>query len=132
LSTEILQAALERLLAFDYTPPVPVLWPGLNQVPPQTGLWIEASLFPNEPQDDTWDATQCALDRGFFQLLVGYRPGAGEKPASELADALIAWFAKGTAFGDVRVLKRGTRGPSFVDDGNKLFIPVTLHYIGLS
>ena len=138
MSTEILTACLTRLQAFSYSPEVPVLYPGVNQEPPDTGPWIEASLFPNEPRDNSWDPSQCAEDRGFFQMLVGYRPGMvfaglyGEVAASEVADALVAWFPKAYELGGVRVMKRGTRGPSYVEDGNKLFIPLTIHYSGVN
>jgi len=130
MSTTILQACFEHLQTLAYSPAPAVLWPGLNQEPPDTDLWLEPGFFPNEPVDDTWPNDSCAEQRGFFQVLVGYRPGAGEIAPSELADAVVALFSKGTDLGGVVVRKQPTRGPSFVDEGDKLLIPVTVYYRG--
>jgi hypothetical protein len=130
MSTNILTACFERLQTLSYSPAPTVLWPGLNQTPPQDGPWLEAGYFPNEPLDRTWNADSCAEQRGFFQVLVGYRPGDGEIEPSELADAVVAHFPKALDLGGVVVTKQPTRGPSFVDEGDKLFIPVTISYRG--
>lgn len=130
MSTNILLSCFQQLETLDYSPAPEILWPGLNQTPPDSGLWLEASFFPNEPLDRTWQADSCAEQRGFFQVLVGYRPGDGEVAPSELADAVLSLFPKGTDLNGVVVIKQPTRGPSFVDDGNKLFIPVTVNYRG--
>lgn len=130
MSTSILEACLTRLEAFSYSPAPQILWPNIQSTPPANGLWIEPGYFPNEPRDDTWDSA-CAEDRGFFQMLVGYRKGTGEIAASELADDLVAWFPKNTELGGVRVRKRPTRGPAYTDE-DKAFIPITVYYIGLN
>lgn len=127
MSTNILEACHTRLKAFSYTPAPEILWPNIQETPPAEGLWIEAGYFPNEPADDTWD-DGCANDRGFFQMLVGYRKGTGEIAASELADALVAWFPKKTDLGGVMVRKKPTRGPAFTDE-DKVFIPITVFYL---
>lgn len=130
MSTSILTACFTRLQTLAYSPAPEILWPGLNQTPPDSGLWLEPGYFPNEPTDRTWQADSCAEQRGFFQVLVGYRPGSGEVAPSQLADAIVALFAKGTDLSGVVVTKQPTRGPSFVDEGDKLFIPVTVNYRG--
>lgn len=130
MSTSILTACFEHLQTLDYSPQPEILWPGLNKKPPQSDLWLEPGYFPNEPLDDTWENDSCAEQRGFFQVLVGYRPGTGEVAPSELADALVTLFAKGTDLAGVVIRKQPTRSPSFVDDGDKLFIPVTMSYRG--
>lgn len=127
MSTDNLEAFLTRLNAFSYSPAPQILWPNIQATPPATGLWIEAGYFPNEPIDNTW-GDDCANDRGFFQMLVGCRKGTGETTASDLADALVAWFPKGLEIGTVTVRKRPTRGPAFVDE-DKVFIPITVHYL---
>ena len=130
MSTNILRACFDLLDTLSYSPMPEILWPGKQQKPPEEGFWLEAGYFPNEPQDDTWGADSCAEDRGFFQVLVGYRKGAGEIAPSELADAVVALFPKATSLDGVQVRKRATRGPAFVDQGDKLFIPVTIYYRG--
>lgn len=131
MSTDILEACLERLEDFDYSPPPALLWPGKKMEPPEEGFWIEPRYFPGEPADETWDEG-CVVTTGFFYLLVGCDAGIGEDEASELADALVAWFPKGQELGPVRVLKRATRGGSYIDEGSRLYIPVTVRYQGLT
>ena len=131
MSTAIFEACLTRLRNFSYSPAPEILWPNKQEKPPQTGLWIEPGYFPNEPIDPGWENDSCVEERGFFQMLIGYRKNTGETAASELADALVAWFAKGTDLGGVVVKKRPTRGPAYVDE-DKVFIPITVHYLGIT
>lgn len=130
MATTILKGFFERLESFNYFPLPAIMWPGLNQAPPTSGLWIEPGYFPNEHQDDVWDDDTCVLFRGFAQALIGFRPNDGLVAPYELADALIAWFPKGQAIGPVRVRKRPWASPHFVGDGDKLFIPVTIRLTG--
>jgi len=122
---------MERLEAFDYSPAPSVLWPGKKLEPPAEGFWIEPRYFPGEPGDEAWDVG-CVLDAGFFYLMVGCSAGIGEEEPSELADALVDWFPKGLELGPVRVRKRATRGGSFIEDGSRLYIPITVRYQGLT
>jgi len=131
-TTEILEAALEKLNSFVYSPQPDILWPGIQDEPPQSGLWLQPSFFPNEPDDIAWDNDACVDTRGFLQILVYYRPGQGQLDPSALADALIAYFPKGSALGPVRIRKRPWQSPAVVDDADKLFIPVTVPYKGLT
>lgn len=132
MTTAILTAFLERLDSFVYSPQPPVLWPGINSTPPESGAWLEASLFPSRPENLSWGNDSADLLTGYGLVMVGYRPGAGEIVASELADAILDHFAKGTVLGPVRVLRRGTRSPASPDEGARLFIPVTIPYIGIT
>jgi len=131
-TTSIITAFFERLAAFDTSPEVPVMWPGVNHEPPSSGYWFEASAFPNEPTNLAWNDDGEIMARGFCQVLIGYRPGDGEIGASELADDLIAHFPKGLELGGVRVTKKPWRAPAVVEDGARLFIPVTIPYIGVT
>jgi len=108
----------------------PIAWPGVPKDPPDSGMWLEARLFPNEPTDPVWDSDGCINARGFFQVLVFDRPGKGVFDASELADLIIANFPKSTYIGPVRVLKKPWQSP-VVTDSDKFFIPVTISYSGL-
>lgn len=130
-TTAILEAFATRLDAFTYSPQPPIAWPGVKFKPPASGMWLEASLFPGDPESLAWENDSPNEVRGFCQILIGYRPGLGEVAASQLADALLAWFAKGTPLGPVRVSRTPTRAPSLPDEGNKIFIPVTIPYLAI-
>lgn len=128
-TTDILTAGIEHLQDLGLTHPV--AWPGITFTPPATGMWVEFSHFPNEGRDLVWDNDGCQQARGFFQAMVGYRPGLGNVQASELADLIIDHFVKGTVLGPVRVMKKPWQSPPIVE-GDKLYIPVTIRYSGLT
>lgn len=136
MSTAILTACLDRLLTLGLSPMPPIAWPGGSYNPPDQGMWLEVKLFPNEPVDPVWNSDGCYNAIGFFQVLVGFRPGAQAEAsgrlidASELADLVINHYSKGTFLGPVRVLKTPWQSPP-VTESDKLFIPVTIPYRGL-
>lgn len=134
-NTERLTAFLEHLELFDYPvpsgdPEVVILWPGIQEEPPEEGYWLEPKLFPGEPVDRSWDNNSCAHPRGFFQVKVYYRvrPDLGVIGPSMLADAIIAYFPKGTAIADVRIKKEPYQSSPVDEDASRSFIPVTIHY----
>ena len=132
-TTEIIECAFELLETFVYQPQPAILYPGVEPSdPPQTGMWLQPSVFPNEPEDMSWDNDACIDTRGFFQILVYFRPGQGVIAPSELADALINFFPKGSELGPVRIRKRPWQSPAVTEDASKLFIPVTVPYKGLT
>jgi len=131
-TTDITETAFQLLETFVYVPQPAILYPGVQNDPPQTGMWLLPSVFPNEPNDIAWDNDSCVDTRGFVQILVYFRPGQGVIEPSELADALIAFFPKGSQLGPVRVRKRPWQSPVVVEDSSKLFIPVTIPYKGLT
>ncbi len=131
-TTEITQAAFEKLKTFEYEPQPAILWPGKQETPPESGMWLQPSVFPNENGDIAWDNDSCVDTRGWVQVLVYFRPGQGIIEPSQLADALIAFFPKGMTLGVVRVRKRPWQAPYVKEDSSKLFIPVTIPYMGLT
>lgn len=131
-TTTIIEAAFQHLQSFVYSPQPEVIWPGLQSEPPEQGMWLQADMFPNEPTDMAWDNDACVDTRGFFQILVCFRPGRGLIEPSELADALVDHFPKGTALGPVRVRKRPWQAPVVIPDASTLYIPVTVAYSGLT
>jgi hypothetical protein len=131
-TTDILEAAFQKLETFVYSPSPEILWPGIQENPPESGMWLQPGFFPNEPEDLSWDNDACLDTRGFFQVLIYFRPGQGLLDPSELADALIAHFPKGLDLGPVRIRKRPWQSPAVIEDASKLFIPVTVPYKGLT
>lgn len=131
-STDILEASMQKLTLFSYSPQPEIMWPGKQQDPPEEGMWLEPGFFPNEPVDPVWDNNACVDTRGWFQIMVYFRPGQGQIEPSELADALIAFFPKGSDLGPVRVRKRPWQSPMVTEDPSKLYILVTVPYKGLT
>ena len=131
-ATDIRQAAFEKLETFVFDPQPEILWPGKSSNPPEAGMWLQPAVFPNEPNDIAWDNDACVDTRGWFQILVYFRPGQGVIVPSQLADALIAFFPKGSALDAVRVRKRPWQSPVITQDSSKLYIPVTVPYEGLT
>lgn len=129
--TQITRAAFEQLSIFVWNPQPEILWPGIETRPPDQGMWLEPDIFPNEIENVAWNNESCVEMRGFFQILVHYRPGHGQKEPTILADALIAHFPKGFALGPVRVIKRGWQAAQVVE-GDDLYIPITIPYQGLT
>ena len=129
-TTDILSACLARLALFVASPGYPVAWPGVHLDPPNTGYWLEPRFFPNEPTNYGWDDAACINAVGFFQVLVMYRPGGGQINASDIADDVIDYFAKGQVLGPVRVYKKPHQSPAVMLD-DKSYIPVTIQYRGL-
>jgi hypothetical protein len=131
-TTDIVEAAFQKLETFVCVPQPVIFYPGLESNPPQSGMWLEAKVFPNEPGNIAWDNDSCVDTRGFFQVLVYFRPGQGVLEPGRLADALIDFFPKGSDLGPVRVRKRPWQSPIVTEDSSKLFIPVTIPYMGLT
>ena len=131
-TTQILNAALERLEIFQHSPQPPIVWPGIQEEPPQEGMWLRPGFFPNDPVNIAWDEDSCVESRGFFQVLVYFRPGNGTVEPATLADNLIRFFPKGLQLGPVRIRKRAWQALAVTEDASKLFIPVTIPYLGLT
>jgi len=131
-TTAIIEAALQKMETFTHSPQPSILYPGIQSEPPESGMWLQPSVFPNEPGNIAWDNDSCVDTRGFFQILVYFRPGQGVIDPSELADALIAFFPKGSDLGPVRIRKRPWQSPAVTEDASKLFIQVTVPYKGLT
>lgn len=131
-TTDIREAAFEKLKTFSYSPQPEIMWPGIQEDPPEEGMWLQAIFSPNKPENIAWGNDSCVDTRGFFRVLVYYRPGQSEIDPSELADALIAFYPKGLDLGPVRVLQRPWQDSSVTQDASKLYIPVTIEYKGLT
>ena len=76
-TTDITEAVFAKLKTFAHDPLPAILWPGIQETPPETGMWLQPGHFPNEPHDIAWDNGACVDTRGFAQVLVYFRPGQG-------------------------------------------------------
>ena len=109
---------------------VPIAWPGVNFTPPDSGLWLQASHFPNESENIAWGNDSKNRVLGFCQVSAYTRPGSGIIALSGLAEDIIAHFPKGLELAGVRVRKRPHQSPPITED-SEIFIPVTIHYLGI-
>ena len=108
--------------------PEPIAWPGINFPPPATGAWLEVELFENDPQQPGLPNGASSLPRGFLQVTVCARPGAGFVPLDTIADAIIAGLPKGTSIdGVVRIVQTPYKLAS-LSQGDRLSVPVTVPY----
>ena len=98
-------------------------------MPPATGIWWEAMMFPNEPVNLTTD-NDTAEHLGFFQVMVCYRPGVGVLMPIMNAEAIITALGKGTELGPVKVRQKPWLGPTVADE-DYLFLPVTIPWRGI-
>lgn len=131
-TTDIMKAAFDKLVDFVYSPQPEIMWPGRQQDPPESGMWLQITPFPGKPINVAWGNDSCVDTRGFFRILVYFRPDQGLIAPSELADALIEFFPKGSDLGPVRVVERPGQDSMIVEDASKLYIPVTIPYLGLT
>lgn len=131
-ATDILRAALEEMETFVYSPMPEIMWPGIPGDPPATGLWLVFKYFPNDEKNIAWGDASCVESRGHFKILVYFRPGEGTVNPTDLADELIRHFQKGLQLGPVRVSKRAWQTLPVTEDSSKIFIPVTIPYLGLT
>ena len=131
-TSQILRAALDRLDTFVYSPQPDIIWPGIQDDPPETGIWLKPGFFPNDPENIAWDDDSCVDARGYFQILVYFRPGAGTLDPTRLADQLCMFFPKGLQLAGVRVRERASQFLPVTEDASKIFIKITIPYLGLT
>jgi len=129
IDTDILLSAVTRARTLANSPPIS--WPGVNFDPPNAGIWLEMTHFPNQSINLSWDSDSANEFFGFIQILVLDRPGKGIVNITAQAELIIDHFPKGLLMGGVRVQKRPYIAPA-VKDGNRLFIPITIPYRGIN
>lgn len=131
--TDILRALLERLNAYTTSLPVAYLgknWDGSAFEPPSSGMWLESSYFPNEPDDIMWAEPE-AMQMGFFQVSVCFRNDTFETLARAEAADVVAHFDKGRQLtGEIRINQRPYTSPRVTGDVMS-HIPITIPYRGM-
>lgn len=134
INSDIYSACVARLKTLGYSPMPPIAWSNRNFTPPtdRDAMWLRADFFPNEPGELGWGNYTPHEVRGFFQVRVYYRPNIGIFVPGELAEDIVAHFAKGTELGPVRVVKSPWWTTDIVEEeGAMSFIPVTIEYLGI-
>lgn len=120
-------AASVTAFAQNYTPELPVAYPGINFSPPDTGLWLELICFWNGSINYGLADDAPAVQQGYFRIIAWSRQGGGLMAAQELADDIEAAFPKGSEFDTARMYKMADKsGP--VEDDDRIGVPVSLYW----
>lgn len=129
--SQIYDAFCDLLTAFaaQFSPPLPVAFPGVGMAPPSEGTWLELVWLPNEPQNYAIEDDGPSLLQGLAQVNVCYRPQSGIVDGLALAGQVIAAFGKGTTFGGVRVYRKPWVA-SVIPQPNRIMHPITIPWRG--
>lgn len=128
LTTDIYNAIAPLVTAFAaaQSPALPVAYPGLPLDPtPDDGIWLDFRVFWNDGEELGWDDSGMTVERGFFRVIVCSQPGEGIVASQQIAELLVAEFAKGTEFSTARVDRSPTIGGPIVES-DRVMIPVTV------
>ncbi|WP_448043812.1 phage tail terminator-like protein [Bradyrhizobium liaoningense] len=90
----ISEALLTRLAALTFSPALQVAWPNKTFGPDKPDTYLQASLLRAETQGigiSAWNE-----HAGILQVDVLYKPADGEIKPLNIADAVAAWFGRGT------------------------------------
>lgn len=115
--------------AAQFSPPLPVAYPGVNFDPPSSGAWLEVQWFPNETQNYGTADNAPSLLQGFGQVSVCYRPGGGIVSGLALATLIIAAFGKGAVLQNVRVYRKPWVS-NVISDPERISHPITIPWRG--
>jgi hypothetical protein len=120
------------LFAAEYSPALPVSYPGVPFTPPAAGIWLELRWFPNASLTrGISDASPAVTLVGIGQVSVCDRPGAGLAGGLSTADAVVAWFAKGTTLGVARVEVQPWVS-AVLSEPDRTVYPVTVRWRGVN
>lgn len=117
--------------AFAAARSLPIAFPAVKFAAPEQGQWLEVSWVPGATRNYGLADTGPSLLQGLAQVSVCERPGDGIVGLTELADEVIAAFAKGTVFGPVRVYRKPYQSGSIIDPA-RVMVPVTIMWQGFS
>lgn len=104
---------------------------GIKISPPDEGLWLEAALIRNDPQQPFLAHDSTVFERGVYQVGVCDRKGFGEVPSSEVAEAVAAHFKAGTKLTQEGITVQINRRPTvqaMVPFETKIMTPVSIPF----
>lgn len=127
MNSDILQAFFSTLsgASLGYS----IAWPNLDFTPPDSGIWLEVSHFPNRGIDFSLAGTE-VIRQGLFQVSVMSRQNDGVFDLEQTASEVAAIFPKLTPLSTVRVSRMPYTSAAISLDGGKVELPLTVEYSG--
>lgn len=127
--TEAIRRALEtRLDAM--TPQLATAFENVSYTPVDGTPYQRANVLPATPDNSTKGAGM-RTERGVFQVTLFYPEGVGSADAQARADAIVAWFKRGTSMTNGGVTTIVTHTPAKAGGFNKdgrYVVPVSIRY----
>lgn len=134
----IQSALLNRLGAMVLTPAVPVALPNVPFTPPvpgQNAAWLRGTILPADSIALSVDYGSENQHFGIFQVDIFYGIGSGALAPGRIADAVLAWFRRGTRLTKDGFTVEVTRVPwvgQLIDDDPWVMIPVSVPYLAFA
>jgi hypothetical protein len=127
--SESIRRALETHLNA-MTPAVATAWEGVSFTPATGVPYQRAHMLPATP-DNRQMGSSMRIERGVFQVMLCYPSGVGSATAQARADAVVAWFKRGTTLssGGVQTIVTDTpaKSPAFIDT-DRYVVPISIRY----
>lgn len=130
IEAQIAEALLTRLAALTLSPALQVAWPNKVFGPDKPDTYLKASLLRAPTQGigiAAWDE-----HTGLLQVDVVYKAQDGEIKPLQIADAVAAWFGRGTRLVNgsvaVTVYEKPSIASSVREDDAYLKFPVSIRY----
>ena len=127
----ILKALQEHLSTIILFPTLTIAYIGINFDPPDSGMWLEATIFPSPSIEMGMENDPSIVHRGVFQVGVVDVTGKGALEATEIASMVVSHFKKGTKLTALGTILRITNRPSIsgpIQEDNQIIIPISIQY----
>lgn len=106
-----------------------IAWPNVPFDPPNTGVWLEVSHFPNRGLDESLSDTD-VIRQGIFQVsAMGYQ-NTGLFDVENAAAQVAAVFPKLTPIGNTKVSRQPYTVSAIAVSNGRIELPLTIEYSG--
>jgi hypothetical protein len=129
---QIAELLLAHLEDIEFSPGMPIAYPGIEFEPESGQAYLEAVFLPNATVTRTVNTGGSNQYQGMLQVSVMHPVGKGALAAMDIAGRVISHFARGTAiYGEtiaVRVIRQPFSAPPMTEP-DWLRIPITIPYL---
>ena len=128
-------ALLNRLVALNLSPALPVQLPNVKFTIPTVGPnvgWLRGTFLPADSVEIAIAYDGMNQHYGIFQVDVFYGLGGGELAPGRIASAIMGWFPRGTKLtkdGFTVEIKRLPFRGRLISDDPWIMIPVSITYL---
>jgi hypothetical protein len=126
---ELLLAHLEEI---EFSPVLPIAYPGINFEPEPGDTYLEAVFLPNATVTRTVNTGGSNQHQGVLQVCVMHPVGKGVLAANDIAGRVISHFKRGTVIAGaeiaVRMIRQPYQAPPMTEP-DWLRVPVTIPYL---